>query len=188
MRGRGRPDRTAGTRSWVDAVVRSGLGSADDVHEQVVDALRADHPDLDADAVASRWIAESVAHWHADAEGWPETTDYDRLQQAFGALEHSGVAVLQGCPDHWSARDELTVRDPSPRGIAWFTAPDVWHAVEHGMLEVNLWHGSTANAAPGDTLLGDALAAFTRAGLAAHFDEGRVEVAARWQRRPDATG
>jgi len=166
-------------------VVRSGLGSADVVHEQVVDALRADHPDLDADAVASRWIAESVAGWCGDAAGWPETTDYDRLQQAFGALEDAGIAVLQGCPDHWSARDALTAQERSLRGIAWFTAPDVWHAVGHGMLEVNLWHGSTANAVPGDALLEDVIAAFTQAGLEAHFDEGRVEVSAYWQRRPE---
>jgi hypothetical protein len=48
---------------------------------------------------------------------------------------------------------------------------------------VNLWHGTTANAAPGDALLGDVLAAFADAGLDAHFDEGRIEVAAHWHRR-----
>jgi len=52
------------------------------------------------------------------------------------------------------------------------------------MLEVNLWHGSTANAAPGDPLLTAVVSCFERHGLAAHFDEGRIEVAARWQRRP----
>ncbi|MEJ7744502.1 MAG: hypothetical protein WKF73_19385 [Nocardioidaceae bacterium] len=31
--------------------------------------------------------------------------------------------------------------------------PDVWHAVEHGMLEINVWHGSSANVAAGDQLL-----------------------------------
>jgi hypothetical protein len=34
-------------------------------------------------------------------------------------------------------------------------------------------------------LLDDALAAFAAAGLEAHFDEGRIEVSARWQQRPD---
>ena len=52
------------------------------------------------------------------------------------------------------------------------------------MLEVNLWHGTTANAAPGDALLTAVVSCFERHGLAAHFDEGRIEVAARWQRRP----
>ena len=52
------------------------------------------------------------------------------------------------------------------------------------MLEVNLWHGTTANAAPGDVLLDEVLATFSAAGLPARFDEGRIEVAAFWQRRP----
>lgn len=162
--------------------MRSGLGTADEVRAQVVEALRADHPDLDADAVAARWIAESVADWEAAAAGWPETTDYDRLQQVFDVLTERGIVVLQGCPDHWSAQD--VARAHAPVGIVWFTPPDVWHAVTEGMVEVNLWHGSTANAAPGDRLLEEVLTAFADAGLQARFDEGRIEVAARWQRRP----
>lgn len=163
--------------------MRSGLGSAEEVRGQVVEALRADHPDLDAESVAFRWIAEAAAAWRSEAAGWPSSTDHDRLQRAFGALTERGVVVLQACADHWAAREVATTH--SPVGIAWFTPPDVWHAVEHGMLEVNLWHGSTANVAAGDALLDDALAAFAAYGLEAHFDEGRIEVAARWQRRPD---
>jgi hypothetical protein len=170
------------TRAWVSSVVRSGLGTADELRDQVVEALRADHPDLDADLTASRWIAQAMADWHADAATWPGETDYERLQRAFGVLGDAGLVVLQGCPDHWSARDVATSQ--APVGVAWFTAPDIWHAVDEGMLEVNLWHGTTANAAPGDQLLDETLAAFAAAGLEAHFDEGRIEVSAYWQRRP----
>ena len=42
---------------------------------------------------------------------------------------------------------------------------------------------ATANAAPGDDLLHEVLATFARHGLDAHFDEGRIEVAAHWHRR-----
>ena len=150
----------------------------------MIEALRADHREVDAETTADSWIAAVDAAWRAEAAGWSARTDYDRLQEAFGALEARGVVVLQGCADHWSARDELARRDPTPRGIAWFTAPDVWHAVDEGMLEVNLWHGSTANAAPGDDLLDAVLSVFATAGLSAHFDEGRIEVAAHWRRRP----
>ncbi|MFL6174292.1 MAG: DUF6891 domain-containing protein [Marmoricola sp.] len=170
------------TQAWVVSVVRSGLGTEDEVRAQVVEAVRSDHPGLDADPVASRWIAEAMAAWRADAESWPDPTDHERLQQAFGILGEKGVVVLQGCADHWVARDVATAQ--APTGIAWFTPTDVWHAVDEGMLEVNLWHGTTANAAPGDKLLDDAIAAFAAAGLEAHFDEGRIEVAAYWQRRP----
>ena len=175
--------RAEDTQAWVAALVRSGLEAPDELRRQVVDAIRADHPELDPDT-ADSWIASARAAWSVEADAWPPVTDHDRLATAFEALESAGIVVLRGCADHWAARDELTRREPTPRGIAWFTPPDVWHAVDEGMLEVNLWHGTTANAAPGDELLEEAVAAFTAAGLEAHFDEGRIEVAAYWQYRP----
>lgn len=179
MPGRG----TGDTQAWVAAVVRAGLDDAPEVTRQVVEAIRADHPDLPAEATANAWIAIAVDGWLAAMDTWPEVTDHDRLLEVFGRLQGAGVLVLAGCADHWSARDALQRREPTPRGILWFTPPDVWHALDEGMLEVNLWHGTTANAAPGDDLLDEVLAAFAAAGLEAHFDEGRIEVAASWQRR-----
>jgi hypothetical protein len=172
------------TRAWVADLVRSALWTDDEVRAQAVAALAADHPELPTDETADAWIAEARAAWREDAATWPETTDHDRLEKAFALLEQQGIVVLQGVADHWVARDELRRRTPPPAGVAWFTPTDVWHAIDAGMLEVNLWHGTTANAAPGDDLLERALAAFAEAGLAAHFDEGRIEVTARWQRRP----
>jgi len=172
------------TRAWAADLVRSGLLEDDDVLAQVVAAIAADHPELPARDTADSWVAEARARWIADAAGWPEVTDHDRLVQAFSALERRGIVVLEGVADHWVARDELRRRTPQPTGVAWFTPTDVWHAIDDGMLEVNLWHGTTANAAPGDALLDEAIAAFAEAGLDAHFDEGRIEVSAHWQRRP----
>ena len=94
--------------------------------------------------------------------------------------------MLQGCEDHWAAKkvlDERAAAGTPPRGIAWFTPPDVWHAVDEGMLEVNLWHGTSANIAPGDGLLDDVLGILEKHGLAAKFDEGRIEVDAHWHKR-----
>jgi hypothetical protein len=165
-------------------LVRSALWSEEDVRDRAVAAIASDHPQLASDETADAWIAEAQAAWREDAASWPEVTDHDRLLDAFDRLEQQGIVVLAGIEDHWVARDELERRTPVPAGIAWFTPTDVWHAIDAGMLEVNLWHGTTANAAPGDALLDAALAAFASAGLSAHFDEGRIEVTARWQHRP----
>jgi hypothetical protein len=175
-----RPD---ATRAWVADLVRSGLVTDAQARAQAVAAIAADHPELPAAETADRWIAEAFAAWREDAASWPEVTDHDRLCRAFDLLEERGIVVLQGVADHWVARDELERRTPKPAGVAWFTPVDVWHAIDAGMLEVNLWHASTANAAPGDALLDRALGAFAEAGLDAHFDEGRIEVTAHWQRR-----
>jgi len=158
-----------------------------ELYDEVVLAISTELADVgDARGLATRWVEEFREELRADAASWPAVTDYDRLQSAFASLAATGVVVLQGVEDHWAAKAVLDERrDDPPRGIAWFTPPDVWHAVDEGMLEVNVWHASTANVAPGDTLLDEVLAAFEAQGLAAHFDEGRIEVGARWQ-RPDA--
>jgi hypothetical protein len=178
--------RPEATREWVADLVRSALRPDDQVRTEAVTAIAADHPELAAGETADAWIADAYAAWRADAATWPKVTDHDRLDEAFQLLEQRGIVVLEGIADHWVARDELERRTPKPAGVAWFTPTDVWHAIDAGMLEVNLWHGTTANAALGDELLELALEVLAAAGLEAHFDEGRIEVSARWQRRPPA--
>jgi hypothetical protein len=175
--------RVEDTRGWVRDVVRSGLWPDDRVYAEVRAVVAEDHPELPAEETARAWIGTARAEWRAEADGWAEPTDHDRLQAAFDDLTAGGVSVLQGCADHWAAKELL--EGTEPRGVLWFTPPDVWHAIDEAMLELNLWHPDTANAAPGDALLEEVLATFARHGLDAHFDEGRIEVAARWQRRPD---
>jgi hypothetical protein len=170
-------------RDFARACVRSGLLSEPDLYGEVRAAVADELPELDPDTTAKEWVAQFRAELERDQRTWPETTDYDRLQAVFADLEAKGVVVLQGCDDHWAAKRAIQGMPAPPPGIAWFTQPDVWHAIDAGMLEVNVWHGTMANIAPGDALLDEVVAAFARQGLEAHFDEGRVEVSAHWQRR-----
>ncbi|HEU0287852.1 MAG TPA: hypothetical protein VFR22_12470 [Nocardioidaceae bacterium] len=145
--------------------------------------------DVDAES-AQRLAREAVvaadAAYESARADWPAVTDYDRLQSAFDDLALRDVVVLQAVEDHWTAERLLSERrdvGEPVRGVAWFTAPDVWHAVDHGMLELNVWHGSSANVAPGDELLDEVIAVLDTHGLSGHFDEGRIEISAFWQRR-----
>ena len=161
-------------REFARACVRSGLLDDAGLYDEVLLAIRSELPDTaDPEAVARSWIQQCRAELDADQRDWPETTDYDRLQAAFAELEAGGVAVLQGCEDHWAAKrllEERAAAGAPPRGVAWFTQPDVWHA-------------TTANVAPGDPLLEHVVGVLERHGLPAHYDEGRVEVSAHWHRR-----
>ncbi|HEY9563247.1 MAG TPA: hypothetical protein VIR30_05695 [Nocardioides sp.] len=170
-------------RAFARDNIRAGLLQPQELLAEIKRAVRDELPWLPIGETISTWLREESATWAREAADWPLVTDYDRLQGAFEELGAGGVVVLQGCEDHWAARDVLTSGTPS-RGVAWFMPQDVWHAIDEGMLEVNVWHTSGANAAPGDALLQFVLQVFADHGLEAHFDEGRVEVSAFWQRRP----
>jgi hypothetical protein len=170
-------------RDFARLQVRAGLLTPQEQHAEVVDAVRTEMPDTDADILTRAWLAAARLELQREQAGWPDETDHDRLAAAFAECEGHDVPVLEGVTDHWVAQRHLEASDPRPRGIAWFTPSDVWHAIDEGMLEVNLWHGTSANVAPGDGLLDAVLSCLARHGLEAHFDEGRIEVAASWQRR-----
>ncbi len=172
-------------RTYAYVLVRAGYLDAGDLAAEVAQAAEQDHGHADHDLVAqaTRAAVERVRREQAD---WPTVTDHDRLSAAFAELAVRGVVVLSYVEDHWAATDDLErrhARGSSATGVVWFTPPDVWHAVQHGMLELNLWHGDTANVAPGDALLDEVLEVLAAHGLSATFDEGRVEVACSWQRR-----
>jgi len=175
-------------RAFAAMQLRSGYRTADEVRADVLEAVSAEVRDpAESARLTDEYLADAERAWHADAATWPSSTPYDALVAAFDELRASGVLVLEAVDDHWAANDALVAlaeRGESPRGLAYFTHTDVWHAVEHQMLELNLWHGDRANVADSDQLLTDVIEILASHGLAAHFDEGRIEVTVAWQRRP----
>jgi hypothetical protein len=170
-------------RDYARLQVRSGLLAEAEQLTEVTEAVAAEMPGIDAAILARAWIAAARQELLAEQATWPATTDVDRLRAAFVECQQHGVKVLAGAEDHWAARKLLDDEGNSLQGVIWFLPTDVWHAIDNPMLELNLWHASGANAAPGDALLDGVLGCLTRHGLSAHFDEGRIEVVARWQRR-----
>ena len=175
-------------RAFARVQVRSGFLDDAQVHEEVVEAAREDlsrGPD-DAQRLAQQVVAAEIAALEEEQSDWPETTEFDRLEAAFAELEQQGLLVLRAVEDHWDATAALTRLDEAGqqvRGVLFFTHTDVWHAVDHGMLELNLWHGDTANVAGGDELLGLVLTVLDRYGIPGVFDEGRIEATLTWRRR-----
>jgi hypothetical protein len=160
-----------------------------DASALLTDVTQTAAEDVDPEAaarLAREAVAAAEAAYETERADWPAVTDYDRLQSAFDELARRDIVVLQAVEDHWAAERLLSERrasDEPVHGVAWFTAPDVWHAIDHGMLELNVWHGDSANVAPGDALLDEVVAVLASYELPGHFDEGRIEVSAYWQRR-----
>jgi hypothetical protein len=155
----------------------------------LVDVTQTAAEDVDPEAaarLAREAVAAAEAAYETERADWPAVTDHDRLCAAFEELDRRQIVVLQAIEDHWTAERLLAERRDAGapvRGVAWFTAPDVWHAIDHGMLELNVWHGDSANVAPGDALLDEVIAVLASNDLSGRFDEGRIEVSAYWQRR-----
>lgn len=172
-------------RDFARVQVRAGLLNDDALLAEVVSVVAADLPAEDPTTAAAAILGLVRAELLAEERAWRSPTDHERLLAAFSALEQERVIVLQAVEDHWVANAELRRRAAAGEatvGVVWFTAPDVWHAVDHGMLELNVWHPDTANVAPGEPLLDLVVSTLAAHGVAGHFDEGRVEVAAHWQR------
>lgn len=183
-----RAGRLAQLRVYAAVQVRGGYRSDAEVRADVREAVAFEVGEgAEAVALADEFVDAAAAELRAEAATWPQTTGFDRLRAAFADLETAGVAVLEAVDDHWAAQrflDEREAAGTPPLGVAFFTHTDVWHAVEHKMLEINLWHGNGANVADSDELLTLVKGLLTAHGLPAAFDEGRIEVTVRWQRRP----
>jgi len=174
-------------RTYARVQVRAGYASPDLVRAEVVEAAVDEFADLDhATAMADGLIDQAWVELARDQRTWPEVTAYDRFQTALDDLRDAQIVVLEAVDDHWAADAELrrlAAGGRRPRGIAYFTPADVWHAVEHGMLELNVWHGDSANVREGDALITTVQHVFARHGLTTRFDEGRLEVGLAWERR-----
>ena len=180
-------DRTARElRGLARVLVRSGYADGAQVRSTVAEAVREDAPAADPVTLTEELVGKAVAELRLDAARWPEQTDNDRLDAAFAELESRGLVVLRYCADHHDARHALEGapgNGAGVTGVVFFTDTDAWHAVEFGMLELKVWYPDTANVAPGEPLLDDVLSVLREHGLAAEFDEGRIEVSLTWQRR-----
>ncbi len=133
-------------------------------------------------------VAAAALDLRSASARWPSPTSFERLQSALDDLQAKDVVVLEAVDDHWTVSatlERLAAKGRRPVGVAYFTLPDVWHAVEHGMLEINVWHGDTANVAPGEPLLDLVLDVLGTHGIESVFDEGRIETSLAWERRPE---
>jgi hypothetical protein len=169
-------------RGLARVLVRSGYADHAAITAALTEAVREDAPSVDPTALVPLLIGEAVMDLNEEARDWPATTDPDRLDAVLAELGRLGLVVVRYTTDHHAARQVLEAAD-DPQGLVFFTDTDVWHAVDFGMLELKLWHPDTANVAPREPLLEDVLALLNEHGLAAVYDEGRIEVTLDWQRR-----
>ena len=180
-----RIDRTlAELRHFARLEVRAGYGDLDAVRAAVLEFVRAEVDDPDEAArLTGDLVAEAAAELAAEQATWPARTDNDALADALREIAERGYVVLEYCQDHYDATNALRSH-PQAAGVVFFTETDVWHAITDRMLELKAWHADTSAMVAADPELVMIIDLLTAHGLPAVFDEGRIEVAMTWRRRP----
>lgn len=172
---------------WARLHVWAGILDGATLLAEVVSAIRAELPDIEAEVLARAWIAGAQAELRRAAADWEPPTEHDRLLAALAECEErGGIPVLLGA-DPAAARAELerrTTQGAVCRGVAWCEVDDVLDAVTSRVLCLQLRHVDGTEAGADDALAGPAVACAQRHGLRSRFHEGRWELAVRWQRRP----
>src|SRR5690348_12439836 len=86
-------------REYVRTLVAGGYDTRDEVVDAAVEwAADGEDEPVDEDAtaaLAARLTDEEIAAHLAAQQGWPATTDYDRLAAAFAALDGSGIVARE---------------------------------------------------------------------------------------------
>src|SRR5262245_1146056 len=82
--------REAGTEldEWLRRELRAGYDDTE------VIAVRARDVFYDTPVDEAR-LQRAFTDWRKEQQGWPERTDCDRLDEAFGSLEAAGIVALQ---------------------------------------------------------------------------------------------
>ncbi|GGF36232.1 hypothetical protein GCM10011519_07170 [Marmoricola endophyticus] len=168
---------------WTRLHVWAGVLDDEALLAEVVSAIEAELPGIEASVLARAWIGGAQAELRRSAEGWPSPTEHERLLAALAECDEHGVPVLLGATPA-DARAEAE-RRTSARGVAWCAVDDVLAAVSSRVLRLELRHLDGSVAEAGDPLAGPVLACVERHGLRTRMHEGRWEVAVRWQRRVD---
>lgn len=165
-------------------LVRSGLSAPDEVDARFRELVSTQFPGPDGAILATAWLHAARREWRSEAESWPTPTDHERWVAAVDDCLAHDVLVLPGTESLADVRAAVDSAGRALRGVLWFSEQAVFHAIDHGVLEVGLRHGTGAPANEGDPLSNALLAVLQNTGLQARAVPGGLQVSMHWCRRP----
>ncbi|MDQ4087569.1 MAG: hypothetical protein M3177_06125 [Pseudomonadota bacterium] len=187
----------ADVRQRVDWDVAAGFYEAEDIVRGAVDYVSDELPAAEVEPHARRFLAEALAAQMKEQESWPASTDCDRLDAAFAALERGGIVARQnftccGTCGSYEIWDEIKAFQEGGRrayGYVFYHMQDTEAAVDGGGLFLN--YGACEEGEEPAIATGRAIVAeLERHGLQTDWDgswEKRIGVALDWKRRRRAS-
>ncbi len=180
-------------RGYIQRDVAAGFRPEHEIATSAVEILADDY---DADALtphATKMTRELIAAHKLKQASWPQTTDCDRLDSAFAALERAGVVCRQdfsccGTCGVDEIQDEMSKAAKSGtrvRGYAFYHMQDTESAVEGHGLYLN--YGAVQDGEAAAVGIGQEIAAsLKQQGLKLDWDgtlTKRIGVRLDWKRR-----
>ncbi len=188
------PDDFDDLHEFIRVQVGAGYASADEIVADAVDMFEDASLDHGALHSAARALTDREFAAHLVEQGeWPDQTDCDRLDAAFGELDGAGILARQ----HFSCcatcgvyeiRDELNraekVGHPA-RGFTFFHVQDTQHAIAGESLYLS--YGAADKDKAASVAIGhEVVAALGRHGLSPEWNgkhAHRIALPILWQRR-----
>ncbi len=181
-------------KSYISRDLRGGYVSPEEIIDSAIEIVAEEQ--FDAKTLrphAQRALAQEIAAYRQDERGWPEVTDYDRLDRTFVELERQGIVCRQnfsccgncGSAEIWDEMRDAKETGLSVRGYVFFHIQDTESAIEGGGLYLS--YGAVAEGEASALEVAREVAdALTQAGLQVDWDgswERRIGVRLDWQRR-----
>lgn len=132
-------------RDQIRRDVAAGFYDEDTILTNATDAFEEDLDPALLRHEAQRFLREAMAEHEAAQAGWPVLTDCDRLDDAFAALEATGVIARQnftccgtcGSTEIWDEVDAVAKAGRPTRGYAFYHMQDTERAAEGDGLYLN---------------------------------------------------
>jgi hypothetical protein len=175
---------------FIKIQVAAGFASLENIVEEAVEVFAGTTADPLALRSAATAVAEQALTAHlTEQQGWPATTDCDRLDAAFAELDKMGIVARQ----HYSCcgtcgsndiREEMGLTR-SARGFTFFHVQDTEHAVSGESLYLS-YGAATADRSDAVAIGHEVVDTLSRHGLRPSWDGrhvNRIGLSLTWQRR-----
>lgn len=180
-------------RRQVERDLAGGFVPRDEIVRDAVEAFAGELVGAPVEATARRALDEALAARAIEEATWPATTDCDRLDAAFAALEAEGVISRQnftccgscGSSEIWDEMGKVRDAGGPVTGYAFYHQQDTERATEGGGLYFN--YGAVEDTEAAAVAVGHRIMARLREqGLEPDWDgrlEQRIGLGLDWKRR-----
>jgi hypothetical protein len=181
-------------RERIRGDVASGFYGPDEILKSAIEMFQDDLPEAVLADHARLCLDEALAAHRAEQADWPETTDCDRLDSAFAALERGGIVMRQnfsccgtcGSSEIWAEVKAYEEAGGRAYGYAFYHQQDTERAVEGGGIYLN--YGACEDGEePAIATARAIVAELERRGLETDWNgtwDMRIGVKLDWKRRP----